>query len=99
MSRCRVCGKYTDCFEWPVEERENYKPNLCFECYQETLASEDNESQDEDTEDISEVDDAPDIQTDESNNQEMEEETNDQESEPLSDEAQSIQNIRRMLFG
>ena len=99
MARCRVCGKYTDYYEWNPEERENYKPNMCFDCYQESLASEDdNETQEDDTEDISEVDDSPDLQEDDGEQQETEEE-NDQESEPLSDEAQNIQNIRRMLFG
>lgn len=107
MSRCRICGRYNDIFEWSPEERENYKPHLCFECYQESLTAP--EEPDEDTEQeemeesTSEVDDAPDIQSSEeenlNENNSMEEENNDQESEPLSDEASRIQNIRRMLFG
>ena len=110
MSRCRTCGGYVDQFEWPPEYREFYRPNLCFNCYQEQLSQEDDdqEADDPNTEfGMTEVkpdpedDDTPDLEAsnDDNENNEMEENNDDAESEPLPDDTLSITNIKRMLFG
>lgn len=111
MSRCRVCGGYCDVFDYPEDQRENYRPNVCFNCYQEQLAQEDDEQEADDPNTefgMTEVkpnpedDDTPDLQdfdNDENENNEMEENNDDEESEPLPDDTLSITNIKRMLFG
>jgi len=110
MAKCANCGKYNDPFEWPEAEAMNYRPNLCYACYCEECQAESDAEEEADNFDpnteygMSEVkpnpedDDTPVLDTDETDNQELEE-TNATESEPLSDEAQSIRNIQRMLFG
>jgi len=105
VARCRICGKYNDIFEYPEEQRGNYKPGLCYSCYVESLKNdqEDDQPEDENTgycepeaEDDPEIDDTPDLPDDNSQEEEV---SDDQESDALSDEERNIQNIKRMLFG
>ena len=108
MSRCRVCGNYCDIFEYPPEERENYHPNLCFTCYQESLQNNDDEEADDPNTEFGmtevkpdpEDDDTPDLQaSNDDDTNETEDDANATESEPLPDDTDSIANIKRMLFG
>ena len=108
--KCRSCGKYVDCFEWPQEVREQYKPNLCYACYLEKMKQEaeeaeepeqDNEFGEPPAEIDPELDDVPDPSALEQDTADDEAEvTNeDEEQDTPSDEESSIQGIRRLLFG
>lgn len=104
MSRCRNCGRYSDVFEWPEDERENYKPGLCYSCYKESLNESEEDSEDDPESEFGitdpvvdpEFDDTPNL---EENEQEESEVVDDEKSDIVSDEEQSIQNIKRLLFG
>jgi len=111
MSRCARCGKYVDAFEWPEHAMSDFRPNLCYSCFQEEKLEQESDEEEEDNFDpntgygMSEVkpnpddDDTPDLgDIQDIENTELEE-SHDTESEPLSDEEQSIRNLQRLLFG
>lgn len=110
MAKCSVCGSYNDPYEWPEAEAPNYRPDLCFNCFQVardegTLDSEEEDNSDQQDQDEEptvdpEIDDSPCFS--ESDNNETSEEENDESNEPgdeIPDEATNIQNLRKMLFG
>ena len=110
MARCSVCSNYFDVYEWPEEERINFRPDMCFNCFQTardegTLDPEEDDIPDQ-TDQVEEptvdpeIDDSP-CFTDLENNETSEDE-NDESNEPgdeIPDEATNIQNLRKMLFG
>ena len=102
MSRCVNCGKYVDPFEYPSDQMENYRPDLCFSCLQEKLENdieqEEGETTTSEQSDDGDADDSP-IFTEEE--QSTEEDRADESIEPdeRADETRSIQNLRKMLFG
>ena len=109
MSRCRICGKYVDVYEWPAEEQLHFRPDLCYSCYQAEQQSEADEAEDAENFDpnteygMSEVkpdpedDDAPDLGPESDNIDELE---NQPDEPPIeSDEERSLKNIQQMLFG
>ena len=110
MAKCSVCGSYNDPFEWPSDEVPNYRPDMCFNCFQTardegTLEPEEGDSPDQPDQDEEptvdpEIDDSP-CFNDSENNETLEDE-NDESNEPgdeIPDEATNIQNLRKMLFG
>lgn len=110
MAKCRVCGKYHDVYEWPLEEQPNYVPHMCYGCYQDNLNQSDDEEEESDPNNdygIGELkpdpedDDTPIIsdEDDQFDNTEQLEENKNDESDSLPDEVSALQNIRRMLFG
>ena len=48
MARCRACGRYSDIYEYPEDERDNYNPHLCYSCYQEKLNQPDDDDEESD---------------------------------------------------
>lgn len=108
MNKCSNCGAYNDIYEWPKEDMCYYKPNLCYSCYCEQRDS----GLDEDEPDNSdpnaeysvdtpidpEDDDTPCLSEDQSEQQDNEE-VEDEQEEPIDEEAESIRNIKKALFG
>lgn len=111
MSRCRICGKYSDPYEWPEEFLPNFRQDMCFDCYQQALNAGEFDQDDDDSDDEQdsepeidpEIDDTPILEDDDSDQpQDKEEEetldaTTDPGNEP--DESANIRNLRKMLFG
>ena len=112
--RCRLCGKYTDLYEWPQDHIDEYKPRLCYDCYlleQEREAREEEEAAnfDPNTEyGMSEVhpdpedDDTPDLGIEDTDiSEELEEGTTNDNENPntINEASESIINLQRLLFG
>ena len=110
MARCSVCGSYSDPYEWPADEASNYRPDMCFNCYQQARDEGTLETEEDDSPDQSEQDEEPTVDPEiddspcfaETDNNETSEEENDESNESgngIPDEAANIQNLRKMLFG
>lgn len=39
--KCQRCGGYNSPSEWPEEERGNFTPDLCFNCFRNTSVDDD----------------------------------------------------------
>ena len=93
MSRCRICGKYSDPYEWPEEFLPNFRQDMCFDCYQQALNAGEFDQNDDDASDDEqdsepeidpEIDDTPILEDDDSDQQQNneEEETLDATTDP-----------------
>lgn len=105
MSKCVKCGKYNDRFEWPPDQVDQFRPDLCYDCYQAELEESDEvEDFDPNTEfGMPEVkpdpedDDTPDLGESDISD-EPEDQTNEQPP-TTSEDDDSIRRLRDMLFG
>ena len=111
MSRCRNCGAYVDPFEWPAESAQDFRPDLCFNCFSEardngTLDDSDDdnsesEEQEEEPQIDPDIDDSPCFPEDSETTNESQEDSNDDDTESgeVPDETKNLRELKRMLFG
>ena len=56
--KCKLCGSYNDPTEWPAEDRPDYTPDLCHDCW--ILEKEDEDADSEEPTDSVDDDDQDD---------------------------------------
>lgn len=101
MSRCATCGNYNDLYEWPEDERINFRQNMCYACYSEardngSFDDEEDPSELPEQPDDSDVDDSPIFNEEQTPNEESTDDDTETDSSP---DSTSIQNLRKLLFG